>query len=69
MIIKNLIIEPELDDDKLMRDIQGMFTTVQLKKNTSYNPLSHPKFLISNNQENFERIFDMLQNSSPSKAD
>lgn len=28
MIIKNQIIDPELEDEKLMRDIPGMFTTV-----------------------------------------
>jgi hypothetical protein len=50
MVIKSQIIDPELEDDKYMRDIPGMFTTVQLKMNTNYNPLSHPKFLISNNQ-------------------
>ena len=69
MIIKNQVIDPELEDEKLMRDIPGMFQTVQLKRNLNYNPLSHPKFLISNNQQNFERIFDMLQNSSQAKAD
>jgi len=64
MIIKNQIIDPELEDEKLMKDIPGMFSTVQLRKNTIYNPLSHPKFLISNNDKYFERIFDMLQTSA-----
>lgn len=55
MLIKQQIIDPELEDDKYLRDYQttGMFNTVLLKRNTQYNPLSHPKFLISNNQEYF----------------
>ena len=71
MLIKQQIIDPELEDDKYLRDYQttGMFNTVLLKRNTQYNPLSHPKFLISNNQEYFQRIFDMLDTSSQTKAD
>jgi hypothetical protein len=44
MIVKNGIIDPELDDSKLFKDIPGMFTTVAIKQNSIYNPSNHPKY-------------------------
>ncbi len=33
MIIKNSIIDADTEDDKYMKDVPGMFTTVQMKLN------------------------------------
>ena len=62
-------MDPEIDDDKFMKDFPGMFSHVAIKRNTSYDPAQHPKFLISENLEYFERIFDMLKTSQVSKLD
>lgn len=64
MLLKNQqLVDPEIDDDKFMKDFQGMFSHVVIKRNPNYDPRSHPKFLISENLEYFERIFDMLKTS------
>jgi len=70
MLLKNQqLIDPETDDDKFMKDFPGMFSHVAIKRNTSYDPALHPKYLISENLEYFERIFDMLKTSQVSKLD
>jgi hypothetical protein len=63
------LIDPEIDDDKFMKDFSGMFSHVAIKRNISYDPALHPKLLISENLEYFERIFDMLKTSQVSKLD
>ena len=52
-----------------MRDFPGMFANVTIRQNPAYNPSSHPKFLISENQEYFEKIFGMLRTAPVDKLD
>jgi len=70
MLLKNqMLVDPETDDDKFMKDLPGMFTLVSIKRNTKYDPTLHPKYLISEDQSYFERIFGMLKTSQVSKLD
>ena len=52
-----------------MRDFPGMFANVTIRQNPVYNPSSHPKYLISENQEYFEKIFGMLRTAPVDKLD
>ena len=44
LIIKNQLVDVELDDHKYFKDITGMFTMCLIKRNPDYNPAAHPKF-------------------------
>lgn len=59
MSIKNAYMDPEEDDDKYIKDI-GLIQQVLIQKNPLYNPDTHPKFMISNNQQYFEKLFYLL---------
>jgi hypothetical protein len=51
MFLKNQIeVNPEVDDDKQMKDYPGMFGFVTIKRNPHYDPSLHPKYIISENQ-------------------
>lgn len=58
-----------MDDDKYMKDYPGMCQFVTIKRNTLYDPTLHPKYLLSENEEYFERIFDLLKTSPVAKLD
>ena len=46
MTIKNSYVDPDEDDEKLLREC-GAIQNVIIQKNVQYNPNNHPKFLIS----------------------
>lgn len=63
--IKNTNVDPDNDDDRYIKDIQGFSQKCSIKRKASYDPLLHPKFLLAKNQDNFNLIFSMLQANSP----
>lgn len=64
MIIKNVYYDPDEDDDRYIKEI-GYLQTVIISKNPSYNPENHPKFLISNVQANYDKLFYLLSKDNP----
>jgi hypothetical protein len=46
MGIKNTLVDPDEEDDKLLRDY-GLVQSILIQKNTNYNPDLHPKRMIS----------------------
>lgn len=65
MYIKNSYVDPDEDDDKYIKEI-GFIQSVFIQKNNLYNPENHPKFLISNNQLNYDKLFYLLSKENPS---
>lgn len=63
MNIKNSFIDSDEDDSKYIKDI-GMIQTVLIIKNPNYNPDNHPKFLISNNPNNYDLLFNLLEKNN-----
>lgn len=64
-MIKNGTVDPDVDDDKYMKDLNGTPSKCSIKRNANYNPQQHPKYLLSKNQDNFQVIFSMLWANSP----
>ena len=64
MNIKNSFVDPDEDDDKYIKEI-GMIQNVIIFKNNHYNPQNHPKYLISNNQVNYDKLFYLLSKDKP----
>lgn len=57
-----MILDPETDDDKFMRDLAGQFQPyVTIRRNEAYVPEDHPKLYLSQKAENFEAIFTLLK--------
>jgi hypothetical protein len=69
MIAKNEMIDPELDDGKLFKDVPGMFTAVAIKENKNYDSKHHPKYLIGNSQVYFDKIFSMLKTTESNQVE
>jgi len=65
LMIKQNFVDPDIDDDRYLKDINGLPSKFTIEKNIFYDAALHPKFLLSNNQENFSVIFSMLKASSP----
>lgn len=59
MQIKNSIVDPDEEDDKYIKEV-GNIQQVLIQKNPSYNPDNHPKFLLANNQDYFDKLFYLL---------
>lgn len=59
MVIKNTFVDPDEDDDRYMRD-QGLIQQVIIQLNKAYIPDKHPKLLISQKQENYDKLFSLL---------
>ena len=64
MQIKNMIVDPDEDDDRYVKD-SGLFQQVVIFKNANYDSNAHPKFLISGNQEYFDKLFYLLSMENP----
>lgn len=63
MMMKNQELDPDEDDDRYIRDF-GIVQQVLLTRNDRYNPDSHPKHLISQKQENYDKLFALLSRES-----
>jgi hypothetical protein len=59
MSIRNGIIDPDTDDDTYIKDV-GQVTQVLIQRNQLYIPEHHPKNLISNKQQYFDKLFSIL---------
>lgn len=57
--IMNRFVDPDVDDDKTCRE-HGMSQLCVLRRNDLYSKAEHPKFLISNNNSYFEKLFFLL---------
>lgn len=64
MTIKNSYVDPDEDDDKYLKEC-GVINNIIIQRNPNYNPNNHPKFLISNNQANYDRLFQLLTKENP----
>ena len=59
------MVDPDVDDEIYIKDINSFPTKCVIKRNQNYDPKLHPKYLLAKNQENFNIIFAMLQASNP----
>lgn len=64
MNIKNSYVDPDEDDERYIKDV-GLIQSVIIQKNPQYNPEDHPKYLISNNQANYDKLFYLLSKDKP----
>mmetsp|Transcript_15515 Transcript_15515/g.21028 ORF Transcript_15515/g.21028 Transcript_15515/m.21028 type:complete len:132 (-) Transcript_15515:47-442(-) len=53
ILLKSNMIDPDIDDDKYIRDINQLPKKFSIERNTNYDPALHPKYLLAKNQENF----------------
>ena len=65
MGIKNNLVDPDEEDDKLLREY-GIIQSIVIIKNPAYNPDMHPKKMISQKQENYDKLFSLLTKDSKS---
>jgi hypothetical protein len=65
MVIKNQMVDPDEDDDRLLREF-GLIQNVFIQKNSQYIPENHPKYLISKKQENYDKLFTLLSKDTKS---
>lgn len=65
MVMRNVLIDPDIEDDKYLKDINGLSHKALIKRNNAYQPQLHPKFILAKEQQHFSTIFSMLQGSSP----
>ena len=63
--LKQGVVDPDEDDEKCVRD-HGIGTSIYMLPNTSYDKLSHPKYLMAENQDYFDQLFSLLAQSSAS---
>ncbi len=65
MGIKNTLVDPDEEDEKILREY-GIIQSIIIVKNPSYNPDLHPKKMISQKQENYDKLFSLLTKDSKS---
>ena len=63
--MKNHEVDPDEEDDRYMREF-GLVPQVVVTKNEKYIPENHPKFLISQKQENYDKLFALLSKETKS---
>ena len=63
--VKQRIVDPDEDDDRYAKESPALLQKAVIRRNPDYDPAMHPKFLIAENQDYFNAIFQMLQGSSP----
>jgi hypothetical protein len=61
------IIDADTFDDKLYHEVQGWQKGVWLHNNPGFDAKAHPKTIISERQEYFDKIFNMLKTSQVSQ--
>jgi hypothetical protein len=64
MSIRNSYVDPDEDDNKLIKDF-GVIQSVYISKNANYNPDNHPKHIIASNQANYDTLFYLLSKENP----
>ena len=64
MQIKSSYVDPDEDDDRYLKDL-GLIQTIYIQKNPMYNLDNHPKYLISREQANYDKLFYLLSKDKP----
>ena len=64
-MVKNALVDPDVDDDRYIKDLNPIPQKVTIRRSLSYEPAAHPKYLLAKNQDNFQVIFSMLWTSAP----
>jgi len=64
MIIKNQFYDADEDDDRYIKEI-GLIQNVLIQKNNFYHPENHPKYIISESQSNYDKLFQLLSQDNP----
>lgn len=65
LIIRQAEVDPDIDDDRYIKDMNGYPTKCTIKRNQNYERELHPKYQLAKNEEHFSVIFSMLWAGSP----
>lgn len=60
LAIKQQMVDPDEEDDKLLREFGLIQNFIIIQRDPNYNPDVHPKKMIAQKQENYDKLFSLL---------